>query len=328
MSGAIVLLAVFLLFPGFYLHSESFRTIVEGSIEVTPETPSGNAASLGINSSVYITTGADIRFIRGVELEITAPRSWLPYRGLLFMTIYNNVSPQSSEGTADIEGNRIAFEPLPSRLRIIYHIPIRQSHGLRTTTSVTVPISGFIQPASFPVIFRLSAVEKGLTNEFEQMTFTITARPILSDEGAVRIIPRFPPQLRGRPFTVLIDDNVINSISEQVVLREGEHHLVILSDDFRNESRRFIIERARVTDLIIELQDTTPIIIFEGPQNSLVFLNNIPVSNIREPIAVEPGQHEVRFLIGDYTVMRTLNIQRGKTYRIALEVDLTIQEEE
>jgi hypothetical protein len=160
------------------------------------------------------------------------------------------------------------------------------------------------------------------------LTFNLTARPILSDEGAVRLIPRFPPQLRDRPFTVLVNDNIITNISEQIILREGEHHLVVLSDDYRNESRRFIVERAKVLDLIIELQDPTPIIIFEGPQNAQVFLNNVLVTHHREPVTVEPGTYEIRFHINDYTITRTLNVQRGKTYRVALAVDLTIQEED
>jgi len=154
------------------------------------------------------------------------------------------------------------------------------------------------------------------------------ARPILSDEGAVRIVPRFPPQQRNRPFTVLINDNVISNISEEIVLKEGEHHLVIRSDDYRNESRRFLVERAKVIDLIIELQDPTPSIIFESPPNAVIFLNNTPVPDTREPVMTEPGVHEIRIQIGDYIVVRTLTVQRGKTYRIALDIDLTINEED
>jgi len=308
------------------LHSESFRTTIDGNFEVTPERSAENAVSLGINSSVLINLGAEARFLRGVEIEITAPQGWLQYRGALVMMMYNNLSPQTPSGVADIDGSRIAFEALPSRLRIVYHIPVRNRHNLRTTTAVTV-ISNVVQPAAFPVLFRLMAVEKGLTSEFEHLKFSVVARPILSDEGAVKITPRFPPQLRNKPFTVLIDDTVINNFSEQIILREGEHHLVVRSDDYRNESRRFVIERAKVLDLTIELQDPTPIIIFEAPQNAAVFLNNAPVRT-REPVTVEPGQHEVRFRVGDYTVTRTLSVQRGKTYRVALDIDLTIQEED
>jgi hypothetical protein len=321
-----IILVLFLFFPYFHLQAESFRTIVEGVVEISPSSVN-NPIPIRINSAVIINLGAETRFLKGIEIEISASQEWLPYRGSVVMMMYNNINPQTVEGIADMDGSRIAFEPLPPRLRIIYHIPIRQQHGLRTTTSVTVP-TGIIQPASFPVMFRLMQVSKGLPDNFENILFNFTARPILGDEGAVRLTPRYPAQLRNRPFTVLIDDNVISNISEQILLREGEHHLVILSEDYRNESRRFVVEKARIIDLNIELQDPTPIIIFEGPQNAEIFLNNNPISRSREPVTVEPGQHEVKFHLGDYTVIRTLNIQRGKTYRVSLAVDLTIQEED
>jgi len=241
------------------------------------------------------------------------------------MIMYNNLSPQTVSGVADMEGDRIAFAPLPSRMRIVYHIPVRAQHELRTTTTVIVP-SGIIQHGSFPILFRLMPVAKGLDDVFEQLTFNVTARPIIGSEGAVRLIPRYPPQLRNRPFTVLIDDNVINNTSEEILLREGEHHLVVLSDDYRNESRRFVVERARVLDLIIELQDPTPVVIFESPQNARIFLNNVQIST--NSVTVEPGTHEIRFQIGDYTITRSITVQRGKTYRVSVDIDLSIQEDE
>jgi hypothetical protein len=321
-----ITLAFIILFLCFNLHAESFRTVIEGVVEVSSAS-ADNAISLGINSSVIINLGAETRFLRGVEIEITAPQSWLPYRGSLGMYIYNNINPQTGDGITDMDGRRVAFEPLPSRLRIIYQIPVRQQHGLRTTTSATVP-TGVVQPSSFPIIFRLTQVSKGLPDDFENLSFNFTVKPILSDEGAVRLIPRYPTQLRNKPFTVLIDDNVIPNISEQILLREGEHHLVILSDDYRNESRRFVVERSKTVDLTIELQDPTPIIIFEAPQNAQIYLNNTLISRRSDPVTVDPGQHEVKFQVGDYTLTRTLNIQRGKTYRVSLAVDLTVQEEE
>jgi len=327
MSVSLLLLAVFLLSPAVFLQAqvESFRTSVENTIEISPGSEV-SPVSIGINSSVIINLGTNTRFLRGLELEITAPQNWLRYQGSLVMFMYNNITPRTAFGMSDFSGNRIAFEPLPSRLRIIYHIPIRPQHGLRTTTTVTVP-SSVVQPVSFPLMFRLMQVSKGLPDEFENMRFNLIVRPILSDEGAVRIVPRFPPQLRDRPFTVLINDNIITNISEEIVLREGENHLIVLSDDYRNISTRFIVERAKVIDLILDLEDITPIIIFEGPQNAQIFLNNTQVRN-REPINVDPGTHEVRFHVDDYTVIRTLNIQRGKTYRVSLSVDLTIREED
>lgn len=322
-----ILLAILLLIPGIALQAETFRTTVEGSIEVSPDKTAGSAVSLGINSSALITIGAEKRFLKGVEIEITAPRVWLGNRGAVVMAVYNNLTPKTASGVADIDGRRIAFDPLPDKLQIIYQIPLRQSHGLRTTPYVTVP--AVVTPIeTFPLILRLMPAIKGLKEEIENMKLNVIVRPILSEEGAVRLVPRYPSQLRNRPFTVRIDDIVINNLSEQYVLKEGEHHLVINSEDYRNESRSFVVEKAKILDLIIDLKDPTPLIIFEAPQNARIFLNNAPVTRNREPIPVEPGQHEAKFQVGDYTITKTLNIQRGKTYRVALDIDLKIHEED
>jgi len=326
MTNALMFLALCLFFTGFRADAETFRTVIESNIEVSPEKPAGNSVSVGINSSVIITLGSETRFLRGVEIEITSPQNWLVHRGAIGISVYNNINPQTSHGITDIEANRTAFEPLPARLQTIYQIPVRQSHGLRTTTTVTV-LPAVAQLSTFPILFRMMPVIKGISEELENMNFNLTVRPIISDEGVIRLIPRYPPQLRNRPFTVLIDDNLIVNTSEQIVLKEGEHHLVILSDDYRNESRRFVVERAKVNDLIIELHDPTPILILEAPQNAVIYLDNVRIQQNRESVTVEPGIHEIKFQIGDYTITRNLNVQRGKTYRISLAVDLTIQEE-
>jgi len=326
MSGVLIFLTVCLFFTGFHVNAEAFRTVIEGSIEVSPERPAGNSVSVGINSSVIITLGSEARFLRGIEIEITSPQNWLAHRGAVGISVHNNINPQTSHGVTDLDANRTAFDPLPARLQTIYQIPVRQSHGLRTTTTVTV-LPAVAQLSTFPILFRMMPVIKGLSDELENMNFNLTVRPIISDEGAIRLVPRYPPQLRNRPFTVLINGNVIANTQDQIVLREGEHHLVILSDDYRNESRRFVVERAKVNDLIIELQDPTPILILEAPQNAVIFLDNVIFQRNRESVTVEPGVHEIKFQIGDYTITRNLNVQRGKTYRVALTVDLTIQEE-
>jgi len=315
------------LFTAVTLQAEAFRTTVEGSIEISPDKIAGSGITLGINSAVLITVGAEKRFMKGVEIEITAPRSWIGQRGALVMAAYNNLTPKTAAGAADIDGRRIAYDVLPDKLQIVYQIPLKQGHGLRTTPYVTVPAT--VTPIeTFPLIFRFMPVVKGLSEEVEEMKFNLIVRPILSDEGAIRLVPRYPPQLRNKPFTALIDDMVITNLSDQYVLKEGEHHLVILSEDYRNESRSFVVEKAKILDLLINLKDPTPLVIFEGPQNAKIFLNNALVQRRGEPIPVEPGQHEARFQIGDYTITKTLTIQRGKTYRVAIDVALTINEED
>jgi hypothetical protein len=316
---------LFFLVPG--LKAEPLRVLVAGSLEAALDNSGRASLSLGYNGSALILLGEDIRFFKGVELELSAPQNWLSWQGSLAMALYSDLDRVPPPGAADLQGKRIAFELLPNKIQTVYQIPLRQGHGLRTSPYVTVPV-GIVPPSSFPLLFRIQPVIKGLSEELEQMVFRLSAKPVLSDEGAVKISPRYPEQLPGRPFTVLIDDVVIENPSEERLIKEGEHHLVILSDDYRNENRRFVVERTRVLDLAIELQDPTPLLIFEAPENARIFLDNVPVGGKLEPKPVEPGVHEVRFQVSDYAIIKTLTVLRGKTYRVTLAIDVNVSESE
>jgi hypothetical protein len=309
------------------LEAEPLRVLVAGTLEAALDDPGRVSVPLGYNGSALILLGEDIRFFRGVELELSAPQSWLSWQGSLAMALYSDLDRVPSPGVADLQGKRIAFELLPNKIQTVYQIPLRQGHGLRSSPYVTVPV-GIIPPSSFPLLFRIQPVIKGLSEELEQMVFHLGAKPVLSDEGAVKISLRYPEQLPGRPFTVLIDDVVIENPGEERLVKEGEHHLVILSDDYRNENRRFVVERTRVLDLAIELQDPTPLLIFEAPENARIFLDNVPLSGRPEPKPVEPGVHEVRFQVSDYAIIKTLTVLRGKTYRVTLSIDVNVSESE
>jgi hypothetical protein len=316
-----------LFFINVYIQSgaEDLRILVAGNLEVSKDKGPALSIPLAYNNSAVIMLGKEARFFRGVELELSAPQSWLPYRGSLAVAAYNELDQVPKTGVADIKGRGFLNEVLPAKLQTVYQIPLRAGHNMRSSPYATVlPV---ISPESFPIVFRIMPIVKGLTEELETMQFRLSAKPILSDEGAVRISFRYPEQLAGKPFTMLIDDTVVENPEEERLLKEGEHHLMILSDDYRNESRRFLIERAKVSDLTIELQDPTPLIIFEAPEDARIFLDNEPVApGLKAP--VEPGPHEVRFQVSDYAIVRQITVQRGKTYRVALAVDVNISESE
>jgi hypothetical protein len=306
------------------LSAESFRVQVAGALSVSGGNPGGASLSLSLFEAAVISLGSDIRFLRGVEIEFTVPQSFLPYRGSLALVVYSDLDRVPAPGIADLEARQYSFDPVPNKLQSVYQIPLRSRHGLRTTPYAQVQ-SPVLLPASFPILFRVMPIVKGISEELENLRFTLTVKPIFSDEGAVYIIPRYPENLSNRPFTVLIDDEVVDRPHEERVLREGEHHLVILSNDYRNESRVFLVERSKVTALTITLQDPTPLVFFEGPENARIFFDNQPV-NVPGPLAAEPGSHEVRFQLSDYAIIKTFSIQRGKTYRLSLAIDLVIQE--
>ncbi|MDR1862511.1 MAG: hypothetical protein LBQ67_01175 [Treponema sp.] len=318
-------LVLLLCLLGFSLKADPLRVLIAGLHEVSLTKPEGAVTPLSYTGSALILLEGDTRFFRGIQIELTAPQGWLAYRGSLAVVIYGDLDKTPDPGVADLEGRQLVFEPLPNKIQSIFQIPLQRGHGLRNSPYAAVP-SGIVPSSSFPLLFRLMPVIKGISEEMENMTFNLLVKPILSDEGAVKISFRYPEQLPGKAFTVLIDDQVIEKPDEERLLKEGEHDLLVLSEDYRNQSRRFMVERAKVLDLAVELQDPTPLIFFEYPEGARIFLDNTPVSNPQSFQPVEPGSHEIRFQISDYSIIRPITVQKGKTYKVALSVDVNILE--
>ena len=317
---------LFIIFLCIYanLNAEPLRVIIAGNAEVSLDRPEGVSLSLSYLDSALISFRGDTRFFRGVQLDLTAPPGFLTFRNTMASVFYNNLRGNLATGIADIEGQQLSFEPMPNRIQNTWQIPIRNDHGLRSSPYVIIP-TGVIQPDTFPILFRLMPVIKGIEEQMENMVFQLNIRPIFSDEGAVRFNFTYPPQLQRRPVSVLVNDQLIDPNNE-LLLREGEHNLVIISEDYRNQSRRFMIERGRVLNLTVVLQDPTPLLVFEHPDGARIFVNNQQVLNTSVPYPIEPGFHEIRFQMSNYSIIRPITVQRGKTYRIAMSVDVSITE--
>lgn len=325
--GALLFLFLIIFRVNFPAHGETLRALIAGIHTVSMTELEGSNVSLSYTDSSLIQIEGDTRFFRGIQLELSAPQNYLPHRGSLAVAVYGALNYIPPIGIVDLDCRRIGFNPLPAKIQTIYQIPLKPDHGLRTSPYATV-LTDVAAPSSFPLLFRLMPVIKGISSEMERMIFNLNVKPILSDEGALRISFHYPNNLHGKPFIVLIDDDFIDNPGEERLLKEGEHHLVILSEDYRNQSSRFVVERAKTLDLTVELQDPTPLVIFEYPENARVYLNNVFIRDPAEPRKVEPGVHEVRFQVSDYTITRPITIQKGKTYRVALSVDVNISETE
>jgi hypothetical protein len=309
------------------LSAENFRTVIAGSTEISAESLEGTVFNISYIDSLLIRLHDDIRFLQGVEIELAVPQQYLRYRGSLAIALYSNIIEGMELGVADINATRLNFEPIPNKLQTVYQIPIQNNHNMKASPYASLPV-GVVLPSSFPMLIRLLPIIKGLSDEIETMEFRITAKPIFNNLGAVKIAARYPQMLQGRPFTVIIDDTVIENLDEELLLLEGEHNLAVISDDYRNESKRFIVERSKVLDLAIELQDPTPLVLFEVPENTQVFFNNQQITDTKTPYPTVPGEHQIKFQVGDYSIIKPLLIQKGKTYHVDLAIDVNVSENE
>lgn len=78
------------------------------------------------------------------------------------------------------------------------------------------------------------------------------------------------------------------------------------------------------TDISSEIK--SPVVYIISPKESLVFLDNIQITESRID-NIKEGEHTILFKLGDYTTSKKFRVQNGKDYHINMLLDIDILEE-
>lgn len=320
-------LAVLLFLPIASAIPEGVRTVVAAVVAVSADKPDGETVSLGYADAVAVTLGAGSPFLQGVEIDLRIPRPLQSAQGAFAWSLYKAVTPVPSVDKVAYDGDRLLIQALPPRAGVVFQVPVSPRHSLRSGPYATV-LPMLLGPGEFPILFKLSALTKGVTPEQEQARYQVRIRPLFTDEGALRL-SILPPEGAEPGFTpsVYVDERKLESWQDLVFLKKGMHTVQVAGEGVRDESRAVAVEAGKVFSLEIRLQGTRPVVVFEAPANALIFLDDQPVDHAGGArIQVEPGERTVVCRIGDYTITRRFNAVRGKTYHIVFSVDMQIQE--
>jgi len=324
---SIAWMAVFLAFSPGPSNAEGVRTIVAAILHVSADQPEGEIVSIKYADAVAIFLVAPSPFIQGIEIDIRIPKPMQSAQGAFEWTLYRLLTPTPSADHVAYDGERELSQALPARAGVVLQIPVSSRHSLRTSPYATV-LPVMLEPTDFPVLFKLSALTKGLTMEQEKAVYQVKVRPIFTDEGALRLTLTQPEDLVGIATpNVYVDEKKIEVWQDLVFLKKGAHTLQVAGEGVRDETRTFAVESGKIFAIEIKLQGTKPILIFEAPANAVILLDDQPVDHSSSlHLVVEPGERTVVCRIGDYTITRTFTAVRGKTYHIVFSVDVQIQE--
>ncbi len=305
------------------LQAESFRVRSITPVSVTSQHSEGSTVELGYNDAIAISLDKPPLFLKGLEVEVKIPRDLSSFRNSMAWGLYRSISPNPAPSIIDYQGEQISLQPLPSRLSFVLQIPLRKGHGLKDSPYSTVITS--IQSLNEPLIFRLLPIMKGLPESIETLKFTVRIKPLLADEGAFQLQIHWP-EGKEKPVVVRIDEALIDKPSQLLFLAPGTHHLSIVSEDFRNEVRVFSVETARITEMVVELQDTVPRLFVSAPENTHILLDSVPLDLGKKGFPLEPGDHEIIFRVGDYELKRMITAEKGRDYTISMQIDLEVVE--
>ena len=331
-SKKIVFLICFLLFMT-EVFCDNFRVAKLKFIDI-PEDYSSVTVNVGLNEGLFIQMPKDKTFIQGFEFEIKIPKIVATYRDSVIYTFYQDVSPEPRENLIDYTGKKMMVDTIPPRLSInLQTFFENNTKNKNSPYSTLLPFTLSENQENIAIRFQMAM--KGVSESFFDSEFSITIKPILKDEGLLFINLIYPEietktesdiqQFKGN-VSIFVDDNIIADYSKPILLNTGTHHISVVSEDYRNEVRTIIINQASNSTLDIELKSISPELTIVAPANTKVFLDDTELFTFSEKFPISPGEHTVKFVIGDYELLKRVFIQNGKSYEVSLLVDINILE--
>lgn len=308
---------------GFLASAENFRVHKLIPVELT-ELNQKITVKSGINDALLIKLPEDLTYVSGVELNLKVPEEIVAWRDSVAYMLYENLKPEPGEKNLNYYGDRLHLATIPGNFSLNLYIPISSDFSIKDNPySLKLPLYSDFKNGIF---LRFMMVMKGVPESLEVSTLEITAKPVLKNKGALNLSVT-PQSSAEKSYSVFIDDSPVQNYKHKL-LSTGEHHLSIVSDSYRNELRTFRIEQAKTTQVSVKLRGIEPLLKILCPKDTRVFLDGEPLKSFSEPVTVLQGEHSVKFILGDYEVVKTVSALNGRTYSVSLNIDATISEEE
>lgn len=307
------------------VQGESFRVRKAHILDISESFQETAPASCKIYDAAAIMLPEDRTFIEGVEIKILIPEAIASWRNSVAATIYDRISPEPKPSQIDYSGTRFYVNALPGRLSWVIQVPLTKENSIKENQYST-KIEPVLNQEVTNIFLKFQPVMKGIPEEVLEAELQVSARPILSDKGRLRLVLNSEDS-ELKPLTLFIDDK-LTDLSKDIILTQGVHDLSVISENYRNEVRTFYIEQAKTSVLSIDLKGVEPALLITAPAGTKVFLDDEVFTNVGTETLITEGDHTVKFVIGDYEVVRTLNALKGKTYKATFEVDLSISDGE
>ncbi|MBR6153726.1 MAG: hypothetical protein IKQ43_04765 [Treponema sp.] len=317
--------AILFLLSSTVAFSEQFRVHKSVALPIS-RTGSKNTVSVGVNDCIVIELPSDMEFIEGVELQFKVPKEVAAWRDSVAYSFYDGIVPEPSSSTIDYNGTRRTTGTFGSSLSLTLKIPLKKNHTIKKDAYSTL-MSSVPEVVNGKIFLRMQLAMKGTSDDIYSAHFQVTGRPLFINKGKLFVQPVAPDKGDVKPYTVFIDGNQTD-VSSGVLLTPGIHNINIVSDYYRNEFRTVTVEQAKRHTVNVEFQSIEPMVRIAAPEGTQVYLDDSYVSNINNPIFVSQGEHQIRFVIGDYEMVRSISALKGRTYNVSISINATVTEEE
>ena len=307
------------------LQAEMFRVSKVHEVSISATVDSEGLAKLGINESLAVKLPIDQTFIEGLELKFDIPETVASWTDSVACSVYANITPEPKSSQIDYSGTRAYVKTLPGKLSWVLQIPLKKDNSIKSN-NYTTKVDTIISPSQNVIFIRLQPVMKGIPEETLKAIIPITVKPILMNKGQLNL-KLISPEKKLAPCTVFIDDKMTTILPDNKILLEtGVHNISIISEAYRNEIRTVRIDRAKMTDLVVEMKSLEPTLLITASEGTTVFLDDKKCQIFGKEFVITEGDLRIKFSIGDYEIVRSITAIKGKTYTANFALDLEISE--
>lgn len=263
----------------------------------------------------------DARFISGISIELTTPRSVTS--GVLTAHMYAGVDPPPENGMSNLAGmslGNIAIGPAPRQ-------------------ELLVPISGADPDQPRPGVARLSAADpsigaiavqivpgmKSVDEDALRSPVTLTVRPQVRPVGGLLVELQAEASIleQARSIVELSIDGRTITAGQIAELPPGIYRLVAQAGELLNETVNVGIEQAELRRVVLRPREPVARVRLSVPTVADVYWNGslVQPNGIME---VAPGEHSIMIRMGDFSVSRQMTLLANDTYEVAIDLDILL----
>lgn len=324
-SFAKLLIFYFLLISGVFCWAETFRVRKVCSVSLPGDSMEEQNAVLGINDSLAVFMPTDMTYLEGFELKIKIPQIVADWRDSVAFAVYDGIRPKPNVSSIDYSGTRIFVTPLPAKLNWIVQVPLKSQNSIKDNGYIA-KIDAVPDVSSGYTFIRFQPAMKGVPDETYEAKLNVLVKPVLMNKGTLRLYVSAPGGQNAN-YELFVDDEPCALLNGKILLESGKHNINIQSEEFRNEVRTVYIEQAKTSEIQVVLKSLAPTLTVTAPENSDVFIDDKKIESFGTEFVVSEGEHIVKCQLGSYEIVRSLSIEKGKSYSVNLAVDLEISEE-
>ncbi len=316
-----IAIALIILGAAQFLQAESIHGTVTGFVD-----DESGPLPFPLEGIVVIKAQDYPNYQEGIELQIDLSEGLQNYSNSFAVMVYKNISPAPDTGIQSYNGTRIFMHLISNTDSMYLRIPFIRNHTI-SGDALTHLLPAAVAQDEFPLLITILPVAKGVPEIVYEQEFTIRSSAIWKDEGSVTISVSNSSGASDEIIAATVDGHDV-ALDEMLVLSTGVHRVIVNSTHAPPVEQTIAIERGTHISIPVTLDYSPPMVTVSALEGARVILDDeeIGLESGITTLEIEPGEHKITGMLGEYETSRNFSIHPGGRVSIELLFDIKITE--